>query len=88
MGKSFKQVYQFKVSLKSIRPPIWRRIQVPDYYTFWDLHAAIQDAMGWLDLHLHAFKMMNPQPLDGHLGEDRKAVHSIEYPGSGTRSIR
>lgn len=61
MGKSFKHVYQFKVSLKGIRPPIWRRIQVPGYYTFWDLHAAIQDAMGWFDLHLHAFKMMNPQ---------------------------
>jgi hypothetical protein len=27
------------------------------------------------------------RPLDGHRGEDRKAVHSIEYPGSGTRSI-
>ncbi len=43
------------------RPPIWRRIQVPDYYTFWDLHASIQNAMGWLDLHLHAFKIMNPK---------------------------
>lgn len=61
MGKSSKNVYQFKVSLKGIRPPIWRRIQVPDYYTFWDLHVAIQNAMGWFDLHLHAFKIMNPK---------------------------
>ena len=61
MGKSFKNVYQFKVSLKNIRPPIWRQIQVPDYYTFWDFHTAIQDAMGWLDLHLHAFRIMNPK---------------------------
>ena len=60
MGKSFKNVYQLKVSLKGIRPPIWRRIQVPDYYTFSDLHTAIQNAMGWLDLHLHALKIMNP----------------------------
>jgi len=28
---------------------------VPGDYSFWDLHVAIQDAMGWLDYHLHAF---------------------------------
>ena len=61
MGKSIKHVYQFKISLKNIRPPIWRRIQVPEDYTFWDLHVAIQDAMGWWEAHLHAFKVMNPQ---------------------------
>ncbi len=49
-------VYQFKVTLNEIEPPIWRRIQVPTKYNFWDLHVAIQDAMGWLDYHLHAFR--------------------------------
>ncbi|MBW2061197.1 MAG: plasmid pRiA4b ORF-3 family protein [Deltaproteobacteria bacterium] len=53
------QVYQFKVTLNGIRPPIWRRIQVPAEYTFWDLHVAIQDAMGWFDSHLHDFKITN-----------------------------
>lgn len=60
MKKIFNQVYQFKITLKGIRPPIWRRIQVPETYTFWDLHVAIQDAMGWLDCHLHEFEMVNP----------------------------
>ena len=50
-----KQVYQFKITLQNIKPPIWRRIQVPSTYTFWDLHVAIQDAMGWQDYHLHEF---------------------------------
>ena len=49
-------VYQFKITLTEIEPPIWRRIQVPAKYSFWDLHVAIQDAMGWLDYHLHAFR--------------------------------
>ncbi len=61
MDRRFKQVYQFKITLKEIRPPIWRRIQVPKSYTFWDLHVAVQDAMGWLDLHLHAFFVQNPK---------------------------
>ncbi len=26
-------------------------------YSFWDLHVAIQDAMGWLDYHLHMFRL-------------------------------
>lgn len=60
MKKKFTQVYQFKITLEGIRPPIWRRIQVPETYTFWDLHVAIQDAMGWLDYHLHEFEILNP----------------------------
>ena len=51
------QVYQFRIALKEIEPVIWRRIQVPAEYSFWDLHVAVQDAMGWLDSHLHAFEM-------------------------------
>jgi hypothetical protein len=53
-------IYQFKVTLKDIEPPIWRRVQVPAKYSFWDLHVAIQDAMGWLDYHLHAFRIHRP----------------------------
>jgi hypothetical protein len=50
-----EQVFQLKVTLEDIKPPIWRRIEVPGSYTFWDLHVAIQDAMGWQDYHLHEF---------------------------------
>lgn len=48
-------IYQFKITLTDIYPEIWRTIQVPEDYNFWDLHVAIQDAMGWLDCHLHTF---------------------------------
>ena len=51
----YQRVFQFHVTLIGTDPPIWRRIQVPEYYTFYDLHVAIQDAMGWLDKHLHDF---------------------------------
>ena len=60
MKRKFNQVYQFKITLTRIKPPIWRRIQVPETYTFWDLHVAIQDVMGWVDYHLHRFDMVNP----------------------------
>lgn len=61
MGKKkYERVYQFKIALKGLRPPIWRRIQVPETYSFWDLHVAIQDAMGWEDYHLHQFIVIDP----------------------------
>ncbi|MCJ7572493.1 MAG: plasmid pRiA4b ORF-3 family protein [Candidatus Thermoplasmatota archaeon] len=60
MKKKFDKVYQFKITLRESKPPIWRRIQVPETYTFWDLHVAIQDSMGWSDYHLHEFEIMNP----------------------------
>ncbi len=53
-------VYQFRIELSEIEPAIWRVIQVPSEYSFWDLHVAIQDAMGWLDYHLHAFHVRMP----------------------------
>lgn len=59
--KKTKRIFQFKVALKNIKPLIWRRIQVPDNYSFWDLHVAIQDSMGWTDTHLHHFEILNPK---------------------------
>ncbi|MGH8194322.1 MAG: plasmid pRiA4b ORF-3 family protein [Woeseiaceae bacterium] len=52
--------HRFYIELEGINPPIWRRIRVPGNYTFWDLHVAIQDAMGGLDYHLHLFHVRNP----------------------------
>lgn len=54
-----RQTFVFKVTLRRTKPVIWRRIEVPATYTFWDLHVAIQDAMGWLDYHLHQFHLQN-----------------------------
>lgn len=83
MNIKFDHVLQFKIALDGIRPPIWRRIQVPCDYSFWDLHVAIQDAMGWLDYHLHLFELPDPMtrgpvrigiPDDDDLLEDDRLV--------------
>ncbi|MCP4421810.1 MAG: plasmid pRiA4b ORF-3 family protein [Chloroflexi bacterium] len=50
-----KKVYQFKVTLRGIRPPIWRRIQVYNNLTFYEFHRVLQRVMGWYDAHLHLF---------------------------------
>lgn len=47
-------LYQLKVTLKDIRPPVWRRLLVLDC-TLDDLHEIIQIAMGWESYHLYCF---------------------------------
>lgn len=59
--KNQKAIYQFKITLKGSKPPIWRRIQVPKDYTFWELHVAIQSAMSWTGYHLHSFAFTDPK---------------------------
>lgn len=48
-------VYQLKITLNGVRPPIWRRVLVADNTTLARLHAVIQALMGWEDEHLHQF---------------------------------
>ena len=50
---------QYLVVLAGTDPLVWRRLRVPASYSFWDLHVAIQDAMGWLDYHLHMFRVVD-----------------------------
>ena len=52
-----KKAIQFKVSLQYIRPPIWRRVVLPDNFTLGQLHDVIQVTMGWQNCHLHAFRL-------------------------------
>ena len=85
MARRYTQVFQFKITLKEIEPEIWRRIQVPANYSFWDLHVAIQDAMGWTDSHLHMFRILNPLTDDtnqiGIPDEDRFVGDPEILPG-------
>lgn len=54
--KSPALVYQLKITLRNIRPPIWRRVLAKDC-TLARLHDLIQIAMGWEDYHLHEFEV-------------------------------
>ena len=56
-----RSTLQFRVTLEEVEPLVWRRIEVPASYSFWDLHVAVQDAMGWRDYHLHMFRVRNPE---------------------------
>ncbi|MCA9095957.1 MAG: hypothetical protein KDA68_20900 [Planctomycetaceae bacterium] len=60
-------VFQFKITLREVSPPVWRRIQITDC-TLAELHEYIQAAFGWEDSHLHDFTIEGERfgqiPLD------------------------
>ena len=67
--QSLDHIYQFKAALKNVAPPVWRRIQIADTATFWELHVAIQNAMGWEGYHLHCFEFLEKGKRVGiHIG--------------------
>ena len=55
--KNAQSIYQLKITLKGVRPPIWRRVQVRSAITLEDLHWVIQFSMGWTNSHLHSFSI-------------------------------
>jgi hypothetical protein len=60
-GAAPQHLLVFRVELILVPLPVWRRIAVPSRYSFWDLHVAIQDALGWEDCHLHLFTTDHPE---------------------------
>jgi Plasmid pRiA4b ORF-3-like protein len=50
------EIYQLKITLKYVRPAIWRRIQVRRDVTLPELHLLLQITMGWYGYHLHQFR--------------------------------
>jgi len=63
-------IYRIKVTLRHVKPPIWRRIEVPADIKLGRLHDALQIAMGWTDSHLHGFRK----------GRDAYGVPDPDFP--------
>ncbi|MGB9812177.1 MAG: plasmid pRiA4b ORF-3 family protein [Thermovenabulum sp.] len=51
------KILQMKITLKDIKPPVWRRILVKDDITFYKLNTIIQYVMGWSGYHLYEFRI-------------------------------
>jgi hypothetical protein len=49
-------IYELKITLLGIDPPIWRRVQTPDAMLLCCLHDVLQAVLGWTDSHLHQFQ--------------------------------
>jgi hypothetical protein len=47
---------QFKIQIEDItKPPVWRKVVVPETFTFHRFHHVIQAVFGWEDAHQYQF---------------------------------
>ncbi len=48
--------FEFRIQLKDVsKPPVWRRVAVPSYFSFYHFHYIIQIAFRWTNSHLYQF---------------------------------
>jgi hypothetical protein len=86
---SSKTVFQLKVTLDGVGPPIWRRLLVPSDITLGRLHDVIQAAMGWTNSHLHRFQIgevsySNPRHVENDSAfKDERKVRLASLVGPG-----
>ncbi|MFJ8527503.1 plasmid pRiA4b ORF-3 family protein [Bacillus sp. NPDC094106] len=78
-------IYQFKVTLKGIRPPIWRRFLIDNQVTFEELHTIIQIVMGWQNYHLYSFDTGDAHVEIPHDSFDFFPSPSVKYDAEETQ---
>lgn len=70
---------QFLVQLKDVyEPAVWRRVVVPDGYTFHQLHRVLQNAFGWHEENPYSFR---PRAFQGEIKSPLPGYH-YELGGS------
>src|SRR5215470_12897405 len=87
-ARKAEEVISLKVTLRGIRPSIWRRLEVPSRMSLSQLHDAIQAAMGWRDGHLYAFDVAgrsygDPARVDDVANDTRLTVGGVMKWGVG-----
>ncbi len=89
-GPASAAAYQLKISLRGIsKPPVWRRVLVPDAIRLDELHEVILHTMGWDGSHLHVFthgwaEYGTPDADLGHRDERRVYLSEL-LAGAGDR---
>jgi hypothetical protein len=91
-SKQSSSIYQVKVTLAGIRPPIWRRFQVRSHTKLNRLHEILQVVMGWDNYHLYQFIIgdeyfgqPDPDGFDDDMQNAKKIKLSEVYHGPKTK---
>lgn len=63
-------LYEIKVQLQEIDPPIWRQLRVRPQTSLARLHKVFQKAIGWTNSHIHVFKIGDKEYGEGDFDWD------------------
>ena len=81
-----ENLFSLKVTLRGVRPPIWRRLMILGSMTLAGFHEAIQAAMGWEGSHLHTFEIGgryygDPDSVDDVINEEQLTMNTVVKSG-------
>ena len=77
---SFGDVFDLRVTLRHIKPEIWRSLRVPVHVSLGTLHDALQAAFGWRNSHLHDFQIGDIRFSFADVEDDRICVDERAAP--------
>ena len=75
-------LYEIKVVLQGIDPPVWRVLRVPRQTSLLKFHGMLQKSMGWTNSHLHEFTT-GQKPY-----KEFKGIWDLEKVFSAKKSFR
>lgn len=84
------KLYEMRVQLEEVEPPVWRLILLPDDISLYDAGGVIIGAMGWNASHLFAFEIEGKRydiafegglDLDDSLDMDGVLARDVFRPG-------
>ena len=76
---------RLKITLENFEPAIWRRVEVNDDLSFYQLHRVIQQAMGWEDCHLHEFEVARQRVGTASADDAMFMIRDVLIPERSTR---
>ncbi len=90
--RTLSAIFQIKLTLAGVTPPIVRRLQMSDATTLPQLHRLIQAAMNWENHHLHDFVINgrtyaepHPEDFDRETYDERRVRLSKVLKNVGTQ---
>jgi hypothetical protein len=63
-------MYQLKITINGITPPIWRRLLISENISLYKMHHIIQETFGWTNSHLYFFGKIDSKIGNVQLWDD------------------
>ena len=77
------EIYQLKIVLNEIEPPIFRILQIKGNANLGKLHDYIQGILGWTNSHLHEFDINAKR----YRSEDQLDYEGLNNPNEEVREL-
>ena len=85
-------LYEIRVQLRDIEPPIWRVLRIPSRASLLKFHKLLQRVMGWKNYHVYLFEVEwkrygeHPERWDSEVFNSRKITLDKIF-STGTKSF-